>query len=146
MPWLIPILTKLAWWLLPKLLGKVVDAFETTLRLVEEAEAKYELPAARRDYVVQRMPGIGAIPEIALRFVLELAVTLRALGVNSAQLDKMEQLASQDTLTGLLSTEKRALVLDQFKTLFPDLPERIGRLLLEVAVAKVKAGLRKGAA
>lgn len=146
MPWLFPLFTKLAWWLMPKLIGSIVDAIETTLRLVETAETAIEDYAGRRDYVLQRMPGAGTIPESVLRFVLEFCVILRGLGVTSTQLDKMESLVSQDALTGLLTDQKRAVVLDQFKALFPDIPERTGRLLMELAVAKVKAQFSKGAA
>ncbi len=146
MPWLLPLLAKLAWWLLPKLLGNVVDSIAATLSLVEKAELAVEGTAARRDWVIQRMPATGLIPEWALRVLLEFCVILHGLGVTYAQLKKMEELVSADNIQGLLSSEKRALVLNEFKALFPELPERIGRLLLEIAVAKVKAALSKGAA
>ncbi len=71
---------------------------------------------------------------------------LNGLGVSAAKLDKMEELVSAESMQDLLTADKRAAVLSQFTALFPDIPERIGRLLLEIAVARVKAQLAKGAA
>lgn len=145
MVWLIPILTKVALWILPKLAGFVVDAFGKCLAAVEAAES---IPnqADRRTAVMASLAHFSAIPEPVRRFLCEACVILFKLGVTSAQLEKMEELVSSEQNYELLgNTSKRDAVLNQFAELFPALPERIGRLLLELAVLKVKAAF-KGAA
>lgn len=139
---LLDIAAKIAWWLAPKVLGRIVDAFGQTLVLVQTAETGFPDKDLRRDYVLLRMPGAGVIPEWAARALIEFCVILHGLGVTPEALDKMEELVSNHEADWLSSTEKRTMVLERFAATFPDLPERIGRLLLEIAVAKIRAGFK----
>lgn len=144
MAFLLPILTKIAWWLFPKLIGSVMDWFGRLIELVEQAE-NIEDPAARRDAVLSKLWGTGVIPESLLRGAIEFAVILIRLGVTSQAMSAMENLVTVANMQALSDVGKRVNVLSQFAALFPDMPERIGRLLLEIAVARITsvgAGLK----
>jgi hypothetical protein len=143
MSWLLAALTKIALWIMPQLAALVVDAFGKCLAAVEQAE-QIENTAERRLAVMNSLGGYSSIPEAARRFLVEFCVIVYRLGVTAEQLEKMEQLvAYQDTWTAIReSSARRDSVLQQFSELFPNMPERIGRLLLELAVLKVKAAFQ----
>lgn len=141
MTWLLSLLSKFAWWLYPKLIASVVDALVSALDLVEKAEATNDLPTAKRMRVMNALvQKFGIIPEAVIRFLVEFAVLLFRLGVTQRHLHEMEVLVTGFELTELGAPEKRQAVLDGFSRIFPDLPERMGRLLLEITVAKLKSG------
>jgi hypothetical protein len=141
MTWLLPILTKIAWWLYPKLIACAIDAISFALAEVESAEAFNSLPAAKRTRVHENLVArYGMIPEPVTRFLVEFALLLFRLGVTGKHLQEMEVLVTGMELTALESPDKRRAVLGGFAKIFPELPERIGRLLLEIVVAKLKGG------
>lgn len=130
-------MTRIFWWVLPRVLGGAVDMIGKTLALVESAES-IEDPTARRRAVLEAIGGFGVVPEPILRGLVEFCVVLHSIGVTSEQLEAMEKLVSQEAATSALADcEKRSVVLASFANLFPSVPERVCRLLLELAVAKV---------
>jgi hypothetical protein len=102
MTWLLPLITKLAWWATPKFIDDILDALSASLTLVAAADADPKLTgaAAKRDYVSRHMPGCGTIPEWALRALMECCVILNSLGVTTKQLDKMRDLSQRTPSKG----------------------------------------------
>jgi len=136
-------MTRIFWWVLPRVLGGAVDMIGKTLLLVESAES-IEDPTARRRVVLEAVGGFSVVPEPIRRGLVEFCVVLNRMGVTSEQLEAMEKLVSQEAATSALAdTEKRSVVLASFANLFPGVPERVCRLLLEFAVAKVTLALGK---
>jgi hypothetical protein len=138
--WLVSIATKIVWWLVPKLAESVVDALGKCLMAVEQAESIENL-AERRLAAMNALGSYSMIPEPIRRFTVEACVILFKLGITAAHLEKMEELVSyEETWADVRdSSDRRYAVLMKFRELFPNLPERMGRLLLEIAVLKVKA-------
>jgi hypothetical protein len=138
MTWLLSLLSKLAWWLYPKLSVYVVDAVSTALAEVEAVDAFHWFDSAKRARALDNLVAqYGMIPEPVVRFLTEFALVLFRLGITNSHLHEMEVIASGLELKALGSTEKRQAVLDGFSKIFPDVPERLGRLLLELVVAKI---------
>jgi len=141
MIWLVPLVTKILWWLLPKALAGAADYFEKALYFVEQADKEIEGPAARRAWALERLGGFGFIPETILRGFLEFVVILHGIGVTAKQLDAAEalvgELAKLETLT---SAEKRGQALERLQEVFPSTPERIARFLVQIAWMKISGG------
>lgn len=137
--WLLPALTKLVWWLIPQMAAFIVDGIGKCLMAVEQAESIENL-AERRLAAMNALGSYSMIPEPIRRFTVEACVILFKLGITAAHLEKMEELVSYEETWADVRTgdTRREIVLSKFGELFPNLPERIGRLLLEIAVLKVK--------
>jgi hypothetical protein len=143
--WLLPALTKLVWWLIPQLAAFIVDGIGKCLLAVEQAESIENL-AERRLAAMNALGSYSMIPEPIRRFTVEACVILFKLGITAAHLEKMESLvAREETWADVRTSEdRRYAVLMKFRELFPNLPERMGRLLLEIAVLKIKAAFSSG--
>jgi hypothetical protein len=143
--WLLLILTKLVWWLIPKLAESLVDAIGKCLMAVQYAES-IENEAERRLFVMNSLGAYSTIPEPIRRFIVEACVILFKLGITAEHLEKMEELVGYEETWADIRTsdERRNAALKKFAELFPNLPERMGRLLLEIAVLKVKAAFGSG--
>lgn len=142
MNWVTALLIKVAFWMLPRLLGQIVNQVSLTLALVEAAD-HFPAPDLKRDYVLDRMGGRDVIPESVRRFLAEFCVILFRIGVTSTALDRMEELIRDQSLDTLTDGTKRDIAIQRFLSLFPDMPERVARLLVEIAMARV---LGKGVA
>ena len=134
MTFLIPLVTKLVWWLAPQIINRIIDYVETTLRAVEAAEQIDDYDA-RRLSVLQQID--GWLPDTAERLLVEVCVILYRLGVTADRLDTCQELVQ--SYGALDSAEGRMDVLRQLCLQFPDMPERAGRLLVEFCIAKVRA-------
>lgn len=137
MAFLVPIFTKLAWWLVPQILDRLINYLEAVLRAVEAAEVIEDYNERRLTVLTQVG---GWLPETATRLMIEACVILFRLGVTGDRLDACQALVTGSGIGGLTSAEKRAAVLHDLCQMFPDMPERAGRLIVEFCVAKVRSG------
>lgn len=131
---------KIIWWALPKLAGGVIDRLGDTLLLVEMADQKSEDFEKRATLFSAVSPMLKPLPESFIRAYIEFVVIMYRLGVTSDALNAMEQMVRALDSDNISSTvEKRADALSRFATLFPDVPERVARLLIELSVAKIRS-------
>ena len=131
---------KIIWWALPRLASGAIDKLGDTLLLVEMADQKTEDFEKRASLFSVVNPMLKPLPESFTRAYIEFVVILYRLGVTSEALNAMEQMVvALDANTLSSSVEKRADALSRFATLFPDVPERVARLLIEFSVAKIRS-------
>lgn len=145
MAFLLPIVLKIFWWVLPRVAGQAVDKLGHILGLVEAANTLVADSAQRRAHVLGELRELlpMTLSETFLRWVVEFCVLLNRLGVEERHLNKIEDLVAVVDLKDLTATEKRGEVIGQFLGLFPDCPEYVARMLAEFAVMKLRAGLLK---
>ena len=130
---------KIIWWALPKLAGGAIDKLGDTLLLVEMADQKSEDFEKRAKIFSAVAPMLRPLPESFIRAYIEFVVILYRLGATSEALNAMEQMVLALDEKTLGATEKRADALSRFASLFPDVPERVARLLIELSVAKIRS-------
>lgn len=139
MAFLLPIAIKIIWWALPKLAGTAIDKLGIHLLYVETADQLIDT-AARRKAVLQSIgTQLDPLPESFVRAYVELLVILHRIGVTSASLDAMELIVGSLDVDVLTNPEKRAVALQEFLAAYKDVPESVARLLIEFAVAKIRA-------
>jgi hypothetical protein len=134
------VLTKIALWLAPMLLGIVSDSFERLLRLIDEAERRTFLPdngQARRDWTIDQLGGWDIVPESVLRIGIEGVLILYRLGLTPAVFDRIQEMANNWDFLSMEPAMRRLTILNRLKELFPDLPERLGRLAFELVEARL---------
>lgn len=141
MNFVISLLIKLFWWSLPRMLGFGISKLSDALELVEIAETRMTDSAERRAWALAGLGGTGNLPEPLIRLIFELCVILHGLGVTTPKLMDMELIVERLQATDFTDEDKRRSTIEQFGALYPDVPERAARLILEVAVAKLKARL-----
>lgn len=130
---------KILWWALPKILGGLIDNLGTALALVESAEQK-DQDWERRAILLGNLKLIlPPAPEFIVRGYLEFLVVLYQVGVTSDALEAMENIVRKLDADSIASVDKRQVALSSFATLFPCVPERVARLMIELAVAKVRS-------
>ena len=132
-------MTKMIWWALPKLLGGVIDKLGDCLALVESAESKpydFEKRAILLSNLTAMLP---PAPEFIVRGYLEFLVILYQVGVTSDALNTMEEIVKQLDADTVASDDKRQAALSSFTALFPGVPERVARLLIELSVARIRS-------
>jgi len=139
MTWFVPMVMRLFWWMLPRLLSEIVDRIGDVIQVVDSANSLGS-EAARRDYVLRNLGMWGInVPDWLCRILLEAGVVLNKLGIRAEHLDRMESLLAGKSFELLICDETaRNSIIAQFKGLFPDLPEHAGRLLFELAMAKLR--------
>lgn len=130
---------KIIWWALPKLAGAMIDKIGDTLLLVEMADQKSEDFEKRASLINAVGPMLAPLPESFVRAYIEFIVILFRLGVTSDALDAMEQMVLAIDGESICEAEKRSNALSRFAALYPDMPERVARLLIELCVARLRA-------
>ena len=134
---------KIIWWALPKLAGGMIDKLGDSLALVEMSDQKSEDFEKRTSLIDAVTPMLSPLPGSFIRAYIEFLVILYRLGVTSEALDAMEQLVLAVDVYSVSDAEKRKDALSRFASLFPEVPERVARLLIELSVARVRAmGMR----
>lgn len=134
---------KIIWWALPKLAGGMIDKLGDSLALVEMSDQKSEDFEKRTSLIDAVTPMLSPLPGSFIRAYIEFLVILYRLGVTSEALDAMEQLVLAVDVYSVSDAEKRRETLSRFASLFPEVPERVARLLVELSVARVRAmGMR----
>lgn len=131
--------TKLIWWALPKIMGSVIDKIGDGLALVESAEQKSNDFERRAIMISNLQTLLPPAPEFIIRGYLEFLVILYSIGVTSDALNTMEEIVSQLDADSLASDDKRQAALSSFAALFPGVPERVVRLLVELSVARLRS-------
>ena len=130
---------KLFWWALPKLIGGVIDKLGDSLALVEQADGE-DYNGAKRLFVIEQVQQfLPGLPESIIRAYVEILVILYSVGVTSEALNTMEKVVGDIDVVGVSPEAKRAYVLSSFSALFPGVPERVGRLLIKLAVARLRS-------
>jgi hypothetical protein len=146
MTWIMLLMGKMATWALPRVTGKIVNGFRKSLGFVEAAEGLAGETADKRDYVLTKLKaefsGLYA-PETVLRFLVEFSVLLHGVGVTSEQMAAAEVVVNDCDGIAFADADKRASALKRLNDLFPVLPERIARLLIELAVARLRYGTQE---
>ena len=128
----------LAHWVLPNLLGEFADYLEHALNRVTAADAHWNEDHRRHVVLNTLAEDYPSVPEPVHRAAIEIALILVRLGISTTQIAALEKLVTDEQLYDLAPVERRKLVLQRFSALFPDVPERTARLLLEVVVAKLR--------
>lgn len=130
---------KIIWWALPKLASAAIDKLGDTLLFVEMADQKSEDFEKRATLIGAVTPMLKPLPESFVRAYIEFVVILYRLGVTSEALNAMEQMVLAVDSAVMSDEEKRADALSRFASLFPEVPERVVRLLIELSVAKIRS-------
>lgn len=129
---------KIIWWALPKLAGNAIDQLGNHLAFVEAANA-IEDTAARRESALGNLRQSLPLPESFIRAYLEILVIMSRIGVTAASLEAMEILVRGLDSDSLLNETKRNEALKVFRDQYSDVPESVARLLIELAVVKVRS-------
>mgnify|MGYP007131800848 CR=1 FL=1 len=131
---------KIIWWALPRVASAAIDRLGDTLLFVEMADQKSEDFEKRASLISSVSPMLQPLPESFVRAYIEFVVILYRLGVTSEALNAMEQMVlAVDSAVLMSDAEKRADALSRFASLFPEVPERVVRLLIELSVAKIRS-------
>ncbi|MEW6351286.1 MAG: hypothetical protein AB1646_19705 [Thermodesulfobacteriota bacterium] len=139
MMWITAIATKVGLWLLPRLLGGIVRYLEHVLDAVSTADGIVD-PAQRRAAVLAKLAELfPLIPAPVRRFSMEAVLIVYRLGITPETLEQTALIVSDPAIMELSGNQRRRVVLEQMAALFPSLPERCARLLVEVVAAKLNA-------
>jgi hypothetical protein len=130
---------KAAWWAAGILKDAITDYVDGLLLAAETADQAVTDTANRRRIVLEGlMQTHPLLPEGFQRLALECAVTLVRLGVTGDKVRKLTAVAEGLDSTTLANGAKREAALSEALRIFPDMPERAARLLVEFAVARLR--------
>lgn len=136
---IVKLIRKVALWLMPYLITACSDFLETAIRAVGEAAELTDENARRQRALAIFELAYPAVPENLRRMAIQAAEILHDLGVTADMLDHVEGLVLTYDVCDLTSAQKRWGILEEIGKTFPEVPERAARLVVELAVAKLRA-------
>jgi hypothetical protein len=137
---IVGIVTKLCWWAFPRIIGYIVEYCDHALDLVLGYDhGGLDSTKLRRDGVLRTLTGdYPAVPEFVHRAAIEVVLVVARLGVTRETIDDAAALIAEIDITDLSGAEKRHRALERLRVMYADLPERLLRLVVEMATARRK--------